>query len=513
MSDKYDVIIIGAGIGGLVAGNILAKNGMKVLILEKNPVPGGAVTTYYRNGYPIDIIHSICGLEKEHFLGRILDYLNITEQFKPIETDKAFIYFPKDNKKPVFCYTDLNKYKNELKNLFPNEKIGIENLFNKMEKMWDKETSQCYYAPSLFKLFLYPAMFPSLFKYRNYTFNGMLNEFLKSEDLKNIISVIWPYLGLDQSHVSGLYLATAIISYHKEKNYFVKSGFGKISDALAANFIKLGGIINYNVKIEKIILENKTVINRIEDNHHNSYYSKLFVSNIDSKKTFLELINKDSLPSRVNRHINSLTMSVSAIQIHIVADAEIDKEYISAGSIVLPCDIDFENKFLSSRSQKCNSKISFVLNIRKLQDFIPSASDNIYTFNVAICPTNYTLWINFKEKHREKEYTDIKDKIGTLAVTELKKYFSIREVKFVNVLTPLSFENWLNATEGAIYDLAHTPQQTLLNRLKHRTFLKNLFLVGAKTFPGNSVAGAALSALALSDIILNGTVTKRKCML
>ena len=44
IDSKYDVIIIGAGIGGLVCGCYLAKAGMKVLIVEKNAKPGGYCT-------------------------------------------------------------------------------------------------------------------------------------------------------------------------------------------------------------------------------------------------------------------------------------------------------------------------------------------------------------------------------------------------------------------------------------------------------------------------------------
>lgn len=40
----YDFIIIGAGMGGLSAGNFLARYGKKVLVLEKHSIPGGLVT-------------------------------------------------------------------------------------------------------------------------------------------------------------------------------------------------------------------------------------------------------------------------------------------------------------------------------------------------------------------------------------------------------------------------------------------------------------------------------------
>ena len=77
MVDKntYDTIIIGAGVGGLTTGNFLAKNGQKVLILERHFQVGGYVTTYKRKEYPMDVPHVIGGLNNDAPLDRIFKYL------------------------------------------------------------------------------------------------------------------------------------------------------------------------------------------------------------------------------------------------------------------------------------------------------------------------------------------------------------------------------------------------------------------------------------------------------
>ena len=48
LKEKYDVIIIGAGLGGLTAGALLAKRGIDILIVEQNYLPGGACTSFRR---------------------------------------------------------------------------------------------------------------------------------------------------------------------------------------------------------------------------------------------------------------------------------------------------------------------------------------------------------------------------------------------------------------------------------------------------------------------------------
>lgn len=51
---RYDVIIVGAGIGGLTCGAALAKAGKKVLICERHAKPGGYVTSFQRAGFTFD---------------------------------------------------------------------------------------------------------------------------------------------------------------------------------------------------------------------------------------------------------------------------------------------------------------------------------------------------------------------------------------------------------------------------------------------------------------------------
>ena len=51
MTERYDAIVIGAGLGGLSAATLLARNGRKVVLLERHNVPGGYATSFVRGCY------------------------------------------------------------------------------------------------------------------------------------------------------------------------------------------------------------------------------------------------------------------------------------------------------------------------------------------------------------------------------------------------------------------------------------------------------------------------------
>ena len=54
MRNNYDVVIIGAGIGGLVCGCYLSRSGLKTLIVEKNVLVGGYCTSFEKSGFVFD---------------------------------------------------------------------------------------------------------------------------------------------------------------------------------------------------------------------------------------------------------------------------------------------------------------------------------------------------------------------------------------------------------------------------------------------------------------------------
>ena len=79
-AETYDVIIIGAGISGLVCGCYLAKSGMKVLVVEQHDKPGGYCTSFSRQGYTFDAAaHSLGSYRTGGSLHKILDELNVNK--------------------------------------------------------------------------------------------------------------------------------------------------------------------------------------------------------------------------------------------------------------------------------------------------------------------------------------------------------------------------------------------------------------------------------------------------
>ena len=125
---KYDYIIIGGGMSGLVCAYILSKEGKKVIVLEKNSQLGGGLQIFSRDKTLFETgVHYVGGLEEGQTLNQLFKYLDLMKKIQVKQMDKDCfdkIHFGTEDK-----YYSLGQgYKKFISNLvkdFPHQKIEI----------------------------------------------------------------------------------------------------------------------------------------------------------------------------------------------------------------------------------------------------------------------------------------------------------------------------------------------------------------------------------------------------
>ncbi|MFC1496465.1 phytoene desaturase family protein [Candidatus Margulisiibacteriota bacterium] len=93
LKDKYDVVVIGSGIGGLVCANYLAKAGKSVLVIERHFLPGGLCTSFRRKGFVFDSMASMItglGINRLSSIAMIIKDLELEVSFKRINYSIIF---------------------------------------------------------------------------------------------------------------------------------------------------------------------------------------------------------------------------------------------------------------------------------------------------------------------------------------------------------------------------------------------------------------------------------------
>ncbi|MFY9369132.1 MAG: FAD-dependent oxidoreductase, partial [Desulfomonilia bacterium] len=91
---EYDVVVIGAGNGGLTGALTLAKAGRKVLLLERHNVPGGCATSFVRGRFEFEVaLHQLSGMgsaERPGPLRAILNDLGVMDKLEFVEMETLY---------------------------------------------------------------------------------------------------------------------------------------------------------------------------------------------------------------------------------------------------------------------------------------------------------------------------------------------------------------------------------------------------------------------------------------
>src|SRR5450755_2667110 len=136
---KFDILIIGTGMGGLVCGNILSKEGYTVCMIEKNKQIGGCLQIYVRNKVIFDSgVHYLGALDQGQNLYQIFKWLGLTDKLRLEKMDPSFdrILLEGDGKEYAIMQ-GYDAFEQEMSRNFPEERKAIHKYIETIRQICD----------------------------------------------------------------------------------------------------------------------------------------------------------------------------------------------------------------------------------------------------------------------------------------------------------------------------------------------------------------------------------------
>ncbi|MFA5337471.1 MAG: NAD(P)/FAD-dependent oxidoreductase [Candidatus Omnitrophota bacterium] len=459
----YDVIVVGAGIGGLVCGCYLAKAGLKTLIVEKNPKPGGYCTSFVSKGFHFDaFVHALSSLRKEGLLYRLLSELGVADRIKFNRHNPPNIIITPDFKINIF-HGDTNKTIEELQKYFPQEKNQITRFFQ------------------------YIILANSFLDIRSKTFDELLNSFFSDKKLKAILSIIaTAFIGFPSSKSSALIACLLYKEFIFDGGYYPLGGMQNFVDILSKRFNEFNGEMVLGKIVKEIdIANNKVKGIMLSGNQFLS--SKYVVSACDVRQTFLKLIKEKK--SDIITKIKAASPSLSFFLVYLGVDKNLERIQELKSNIFLITDYNTKGNH------------DDILNYRQIGIRTPSVWDT--TLNggnkESICLAVNANYKNeeYWSKKRSDTFADRLIKLGETIIPDLSKHIILKMC-----VTPFTLHKWTENYHGAAFGWASTPKQFGNPDFSQKTRIENLYLSGHWSNQSSGVSFVANCARGTADLIL-----------
>ncbi len=492
MVERPDVIVVGAGIGGLTTAALLQERGFSTLVLEKNRFPGGSCSAFRKGGYTFDagasVFYGFCDSDARGTLNlhaRIFRKLGIEV---PTIPDKVQIHYHLPNGFDVPVYYEQNRFLERLCQRFPHERDGIVRFYRELESVY--EILNSLPAGSLedpVHLAAVGARHPlkaiALGIKTLFSMGGVARRHLSDAELLNFIdleSFVWSLQ--DAASTPLVNAGICLVDRHHGGISYPVGGSGAIAGALAGGVEKFGGEVRYGAEVETVILaDGRATGVRLVSGEEIA--AKMVVSNATVWDTFGRLVTDPLLQVPEDRFIKA----PSWFQVFLAVDAGIVPEGFNVHHVL----VDAWEGFTET-----GGTIFFSAPTVLDPSLAPEGRHTIHLFVTA----EADQWAHLDRKGAA--YREAKEAYARTLVSRTEKILPglSGAVEFMVTATPQTHERYLGRRDGSYGPLLHGGQNILL-KPQNRTPVKNLFATGDSTFPGQGVIAVTYSGVSCASYI------------
>lgn len=461
------IAIIGAGIGGLVAGNLLARKGHKVTIFESHSTPGGYTAGFWKKGF--------------YFESGTISFESSEGVFKAMKDIGVYSKIPFVRQRTRWITPDfdamldsIDDWKKVLLETYPSEKEKLLRYNKEIDKMVGAMRGT---GPpkNLFGMITFPfkilRFIRMVKKYEKITLPEFTAKYFEKDSrLYHLLKRVgYP----DMS--AGL-LGAALLAF-LEDYWTVQTGMQSWADVLAENLKDLGGELRLNSYVDKIITQNGKAIG--VSCKGTEYRSDYVISACDYKKTFLKLLDAPSvLPLGFNDKVENAEVSEPffAVYLGLNLPQEKIKGYMR-GSHVMYNDFQPDLNIHNSNDEKHFEKTPMLLFSPSLMNAALAPEGKSSLMLEAMTPKK---WMNNWGGGDKSEYKRLKErakkaliKQASIVIPDLKKY-----IEFEDAATPHTYECYTHNTDGASSAWSWNPHKAFYTKFgtKVDTPVKNLLI-------------------------------------
>ena len=495
-----DVIIIGAGPGGLASAMLLAAQGLKVRVIERLPVIGGRTSSIEAEGFKFDLgptfflyprvlkeIFEIAGTSLE----REVELIKLDPQYR--------IQFGAGGE--LNCTPDVNAMPREIAKLSPSDAPGFQRFLDenrtklaRMEPCLESPFNSWKDVAQDRVLKMLPMLRP------HQSVDTYLKRFFKDERVRLAFCFQSKYLGMSPFKCPSLFSILSFLEYEYGV-YHPVGGCNAITQAMARVARKLGVEILLDEPVEEMLFSGKRATG-VRTNK-GTYHSEAVVLNADFARAMERLVPDHLRKKWTNKKLASKKYSCSTFMMYLGVEGTFDLPHHTihiAADYAKNLD-EIENKHVLSDDP------SFYVQNASVTDatLAPKGHSALYVLAPVTHQHKNVDWSKEAAPFREKMLRQIR-KAGY--------HIDESKIKYERVITPADWDSSYEIYKGATFNLSHTLDQ-MLHLRPHNKFedLDGVYLVGGGTHPGSGLPVIFESARISSTLLMKDLGTTSETVL
>ena len=486
------VNIIGAGPGGLATAMLLAREGVRVRLLERLPIPGGRTSTITTpEGFRFDLgptfflyprvleeIFSACGYD----LRSEVEMVRLDPQYR--------LVFGAGGE--LRCTPDINRMEAAVSALSPADRGSFTRFMQQTRAKFERfapfleqpfEGWRDLASPDLFKLMPILKPWKSL--------DSELGTFFSDERIRLAFTFQSKYLGMSPFRCPSLFSILSFLEY-EHGVYHPIGGCGAISAAMARIAADMGVEIHYDEPVESLSFEGRRITSATTA--RGDYPADATVVNADFARSMTRLV-PDRLRRRWNdRRIASKRFSCSTFMLYLGIDGlyeDVPHHTIYLSENYRDNLADIESRHVLSRDPSMYVQNACVTD----PSLAPTGMSTIY------------LLIPVTHRHPNVDWTREASGFREVALDQMERIgiAGIRErIRYEKMITPDDWQDSYEIYRGATFNLSHDLTQ-MLHLRPHNRFedIERMYLVGGGTHPGSGLPVIYSSARITSELLLD----------
>lgn len=453
----YDVIVIGAGNGGLAAAAHCSKAGLSTLLLEKHNIPGGSASSFVRGRFEFEpSLHELAGAtsaDDSNGPQALFEHMGAEVDWRYHASTFRLVIPAKEGDKDAFV--NENGVKVTMDARMP---IGFENFAKKLDELVPGSYDSCIKAFDLstrtFKALdalenpkdLVSSLkdFPDILRMAGHTITEVLDTLGMPKKAQDIFNTYWCYLGSPASKLDFLYYMAMLHSYVNKGTSIPHLRSHEMSLAIDKVIRDNGGDIWYNSEVTKVIMKNGKPVG-VVINGNKEVYGKRFICNSAPITVWKDLFDKKDIPEKQLKMANSRKIATALTTVYLGMNVTKEQLGITDYSVFIAPTSDSDEQFALVTDYFSGYCIINCLN-EIIPDCTPEGTCQLFL-------TGMTFG-DVMEGVEPKDYKKFKTKVAKDMIETCEKALNISITPYIEEIEiglPPTFARYLNTPQGTPY--------------------------------------------------------------